>query len=172
MTLAPSAWKAYDQSQIPELCAGFEGSGEVASAELLIGIVDKFARPLFPPAAITDLEASKDDSKVKLDWTEVELDTFGQSITDPTYNVCRAQDAPYFLPAAADTAYAPALASPPWTDQDTTLLTNSAHSTYYVVEAVHQGLRSGPSNRVDVFVFGVVPGSLQVCAQVPSACSR
>ena len=151
--------KAYDQSQIPELRAGFEGSGEVASAIPLIGIVDEFARPLVAPAAITDLEASKDDSKVKLDWTEVELDTFDQSITDPTYNVYHAQDAPYFLPAAADAAYTPGLTGPTLTDQDTAVLTNSAHSTYYVVETVYQGLRSGPSNRVGVFVFGVAPGS-------------
>ena len=46
VTLAAMGWKTYDQSQIPELSAGFVGSGEVASAVPLIGIVDEFARPL------------------------------------------------------------------------------------------------------------------------------
>jgi hypothetical protein len=159
VALAPSGWKAYDLSQIPELDAGFEGSGEVASAVPLIGIADEFARPLFPPAAVSDLEASNDDGKVKLEWAEVELDTFGQSITDATYNIYRSQDAPYFLPTAADVADAPGLTSQDWTDLDTTVLTNPTHSTYYVAKAIYQGLRSGPSNRVGVFVFGVVPGS-------------
>ena len=168
MTLAPSAWKAYDQSQIPELCAGFEGSGEVASAELLIGIVDKFARPLFRRPR-SPIWRPKDDSKVKLDWTEVELDTFGQSITDPTYNVCRAQDAP--LPAAADTAYAQGSQARP---------DRPRHHRAHELSAQHllrgrcdaTKVYGRGHNRVDVFVFGVVPGSSQVCVQVPSACSR
>ena len=52
VTLAPLGWKAYDQSQIPELSAGFEGSGEVASAEPLIGIVDELERPIVPATPV------------------------------------------------------------------------------------------------------------------------
>jgi hypothetical protein len=73
-----------------------------------------------------------------------------------TYNVCHAQDTPYFTPGAA---CATGLTSPTFTDPDATVVGNTAHSTNYVVRAVYNGLLAGPSNRAGVFSFGLVAGN-------------
>ena len=118
-----------------------------------------YRQQLFGPAAAADLQASVISGSVgrnlQLDWSDVTLDAAGHAIAGVTYNVYRAQDAPYFAPGPAS---ATGLTGATWTDPDTTVLTSAAHSTYYVVVAVYNGLKAAPSNRVGAFVFALVPG--------------
>ncbi len=112
----------------------------------------------YGPAAVTDLQASVATGPLlQLDWTVVTADTVGHTIAGVTYNVYRGQDTPYFTPG--DTPYNPApLADPTFTDTEATVLTSAAHSTYYVVVAVYNGLASAPSGHVGAFVFTLAPG--------------
>lgn len=118
-----------------------------------------YRQQLFAPAAITDVSASVVTEAgiryLRLDWTAVTFDAGGHTIAGVTYDVYRAQDDPYFEPVSA---WVTSLADPNWTDPDTTVLTVPAHSTYYVVVAVYNGLSSGPSNRTGAFVFALTPG--------------
>ena len=115
---------------------------------------------LYGPAAVTGLRAivviETSQRKVRLEWTAVGSDTVGHTIAGVTYNVYRDQNLPYFPPGASS---ATGLTSPTWTDPDATVLTLPAHGTYYVVEAVYNGLTAAPSNRVGACVFALVPGS-------------
>jgi hypothetical protein len=113
---------------------------------------------LYGPAAVTGLQLSiTTEPRLKLDWTAVSHDASGHTIAGVTYNVYRALDAPYFTPGG--TPYSPVpLPGLTFTDPDAAVLTDPAHSTYYVVEAVYNGLLSAPSNRVGAFVFSLVKG--------------
>jgi len=115
-----------------------------------------YLRPAAAPRTVTEVRASRSGSNLRLDWTAVALDTDGNSIAGVSYNVYRAQDAPYFTPG---TAYETGLTSPTFVDPDTGVIGNTAHSTYYVVRAVYSGLLAAPSNRVGAFTFPLVPGS-------------
>ena len=120
-----------------------------------------YRQQLFAPAAVADVHASivtgGSQRYLRLDWTDVTHDTGGHTLAGVTYDVYRAQDAPYFTPETPPVSTD--LADPNWTDPETAVLTDPAHSTYYLVVVVHNSLVATPSNHVGVFVFRFVPGS-------------
>lgn len=109
----------------------------------------------YPVTGLQASVAASNPRQLKLDWTAVALNAGGDTAMGITYNVYRAQDAPYFVPGEASVTD---LTDPTWTDPDTAVLTSPLHSTYYVVQAVHDGLGGAPSNAVGAFVFGLAAG--------------
>ncbi len=108
------------------------------------------------PLAVADLRAANDGGFLRLDWTAVTADVEGNSISGVTYNVYRAADAPYF---SAGAPYASGISGATYADPDPNVIGNTAHSTYYLIRAVHSGLTSADSNRVGCFAFGLTPGT-------------
>ena len=109
------------------------------------------------PAAVPGLRGSRVSGHVQLDWTAVTADIYGQPLAEVIYRVYRGVDAPYFVPGGPP--YAEVTVGTTYTDPDTSVVGNTAHSTYYVVTAVSGGLESPPSNRAGVMVYRLVPGN-------------
>jgi len=110
------------------------------------------------PAAVPGLHSCTVSGLVRLDWTAVTVDIHGRALTDVTYHIYRAVDAPYFTPGGLP--YAEVAAGTTYTDTDPSVIGNTAHATYYLVTAESGGLESAPAAvRAGAWAFPLVPGS-------------
>jgi hypothetical protein len=135
--------------------------GQTESGTLLTGGGFTLAGGFWPggpaaPLAVVDLRGAKSGGFLRLDWTAVNQDIEGNSITGVTYNIYRAQDLPYFPPGPA---YATGVATNSYTDPDGNVIGNTAHPTYYLIRAVQSGLTGENSYRIGCFAFSLTPGS-------------
>ncbi len=105
----------------------------------------------FVPVAVTTLAiAPSGTADVLLTWADTPPDS--------SYRVLRDAANPYFLPAEADDDLG-IVSSAPWQKLDAGVRGAPAQTLYYIVLGRVGSNEAGPSNRVGLFEFGLVPGN-------------
>jgi hypothetical protein len=122
-------------------------------------IAAHLAVPIVAPATKV-VTIARSGSGMQLTWPHVTQDVLGNPVAVTSYEVWRSTK-PYFLPVVGDPDIGKLIdVLPPFGSTVSASVGTELNGSinYYLVRAVAGATVSNPSNRVGVFMFGVVPG--------------